>query len=207
MVNDVTALRADGAIETVAALDVPVCLMHMKGQPRDMQEQPEYEDVVGEVEAFLAERAEACTTAGIAADRVVIDPGFGFGKTLEHNIELFRSLPELCRLGYPVLVGISRKSMLGAITGRPVEQRLAPSVAAAVLAALVLRFRSQWGVLAAVVGWSAWISAVALSAPDATRQQAIAEGCIGSPVLFIIVVAAICGAMILYTSRRTERPN
>jgi dihydropteroate synthase len=135
MINDVCALQQPGALETAAGLNVPVCLMHMKGQPRDMQEQPEYEDVVGEVEAFLAERAEACMAAGIPADRIAIDPGFGFGKTLEHNRELFRNLRRLCGSGYPMLVGVSRKSMLGTITGRSVDERLAGSLAAAVLAA------------------------------------------------------------------------
>jgi dihydropteroate synthase len=135
MINDVCALRAEGALETAARSGVPVCLMHMQGRPRDMQADPTYDDVVAEVGAFLTDRAKVCEAAGIAADRIFIDPGFGFGKTLDHNLELFRGLSELCRLGYPVLVGISRKSMLGAITGKPVDQRLAASVAAAVLAA------------------------------------------------------------------------
>ncbi len=135
MINDVCALRADGALEAAAHLGVPVCLMHMQGRPRDMQAHPTYDDVVAEVGAFLRDRAAACEAAGIPAERILVDPGFGFGKTLDHNLELFRGLPALCRLGYPVLVGISRKSMLGTITGRPVDERLAASVTAAVLAA------------------------------------------------------------------------
>jgi dihydropteroate synthase len=134
MINDVYALRRHGALETVAGLGVPVCLMHMHGKPRDMQKKPEYEDVVTEVRNFLLERAEACKAAGIAATRIVIDPGFGFGKTLQHNIDLLRSLGEFVASSYPVLVGISRKSMLGTITGKPVQQRLAASLSAAVLA-------------------------------------------------------------------------
>jgi dihydropteroate synthase len=135
MINDVQALRGNGALATAARLGVPVCLMHMQGQPRDMQADPRYADVVADVGGFLKDRARACEAAGIPGDRILLDPGFGFGKTLQHNLELFRALPRLCRLGYPLLVGVSRKSMLGALTGRPVEQRLAGSVAAAVMAA------------------------------------------------------------------------
>lgn len=135
MINDVQALRGNEALATAARLGVTVCLMHMQGQPRDMQVDPRYADVVAEVGEFLKGRARACEAAGIPGDRILLDPGFGFGKTLQHNLELFRGLPRLCRLGYPLLLGVSRKSMLGALTGRPVEQRLAASVAAAVLAA------------------------------------------------------------------------
>jgi dihydropteroate synthase len=135
MINDVQALRGNGPLATAARLGVPVCLMHMQGQPRDMQADPRYADVVADVGEFLKDRARACEAAGIPGDRILLDPGFGFGKTLQHNLELFRALPRLCRLGYPLLVGVSRKSMLGALTGRPVEQRLAGSVAAAVMAA------------------------------------------------------------------------
>ena len=134
MVNDVNALQAEGAVETCAALNVPVCLMHMQGKPRTMQQNPEYEDVVREVKEFLQQRTEACLQAGIRRQQIVIDPGFGFGKTLEHNISLFNQLDAICELDLPVLVGISRKSMLGAIVDKPVEQRLAASIAAAVLA-------------------------------------------------------------------------
>ncbi len=134
MINDVYALRADGALEAAAGLDVPVCVMHMQGEPRTMQAEPKYRDVVREVANFLEARATACRDAGIDPAHVVIDPGFGFGKTLEHNLALFHALPELCALGHPVLIGISRKSMLGRITGRDVGNRLAGSLAAAVLA-------------------------------------------------------------------------
>jgi dihydropteroate synthase len=135
MVNDTFALRQDGALETAARLAVPVCLMHMQGRPRDMQADPRYTDVVAEVEAFLLVRARACEAVGIGSEHIFIDPGFGFGKTQDHNIALFRAIPRLCRHGYPLLVGVSRKSMLGALTGRAVGDRLAASVAAAVLAA------------------------------------------------------------------------
>ncbi len=138
MINDVYALRQPGALEAVAASDVAVCLMHMQGEPRTMQENPRYQDVVREVAAFLLERAEACLAAGIARDRIVLDPGFGFGKTLEHNLTLLKRLPELASLGYPLLVGLSRKSMLGTLLGgKPADQRLHISVAAAVPAAVV----------------------------------------------------------------------
>jgi dihydropteroate synthase len=134
MINDITALRAPGALETVAASDVGVCLMHMQGEPRSMQREPRYGDVIAEVRAFLAERVASAETLGIARERIVIDPGFGFGKTVEHNFELLRSLGRLAEMGVPVLAGWSRKSTLGALTGRPVQDRLAASVAAALLA-------------------------------------------------------------------------
>jgi len=134
MINDVYALRREGALEAAASLRVPVCLMHMQGEPRDMQQDPRYFDVVAEVRDFLAGRAQACRDAGIAADRIVVDPGFGFGKSLKHNLELLRGLPELAGLGYPVLAGLSRKSMLGTIAGRGPGSRMAASVAAALLA-------------------------------------------------------------------------
>ena len=134
MVNDVRALQAAGALEAVAASGAAVCLMHMRGTPASMQQAPEYGDVVAEVRDFLAARAQACEDAGIARERIVVDPGFGFGKTRAHNLELLDRLGELATLGYPVLAGWSRKSTLGAITGRGEEERLAASVAAAVLA-------------------------------------------------------------------------
>jgi dihydropteroate synthase len=134
MINDVTALAAPGALETLARSEAGVCLMHMQGEPRTMQANPSYRDVVGEVGAFLAERAAACVAAGVAPDRIVIDPGFGFGKTPEHNLELLRRLDRIAALGYPVLAGWSRKSTLGRITGRPAEERLAASLAAALIA-------------------------------------------------------------------------
>ena len=134
MINDVFALRLPGALEAAAGLNVPVCIMHMQGSPRDMQHQPVYRDVVGEVEAFLLERARACHEAGIPRRQIVIDPGFGFGKTLEHNIKLFKEISRLSRHDLPLLAGLSRKSMLGKLTGKPVADRLAASLAAAVLA-------------------------------------------------------------------------
>lgn len=135
MINDVYALRSEGAVEAVVGLGVPVCLMHMQGRPRSMQQQPSYQDVVAEVSAFLLQRTEVLLQAGFRQRDIVLDPGFGFGKSLAHNIELFRAIPQLAALGYPLLVGVSRKSMLGAITGQGVESRLAASVAAALLAA------------------------------------------------------------------------
>ena len=135
MINDITALRAPGAVEAVAAADAAVCLMHMQGTPGTMQGQPSYDDVVAEVKAFLLERIACVRAAGIALERVVIDPGFGFGKTLEHNLELLRQLRQFESLGVPLLAGWSRKSSLGQITGRPAGERLAASVAAALIAA------------------------------------------------------------------------
>jgi dihydropteroate synthase len=135
MINDVNALRAEGAVEAVLSLGVPVCLMHMQGSPRSMQHQPHYDDVVKEVKEFLLERATALVQRGFRQRDIVLDPGFGFGKTLQHNIELFRAIPALADLGFPLLVGVSRKSMLGAITDQPVESRVYASVVAAVLAA------------------------------------------------------------------------
>jgi dihydropteroate synthase len=135
MINDVMALRAPGALDTAAGLGVRVCLMHMQGDPRTMQTAPRYDDVVAEVEAFLLERAAACLSAGIARESIVLDPGFGFGKTLEHNLTLVRALPRLAGHGYCLLAGLSRKSMLATITGRDVDERLAGSLALALVAA------------------------------------------------------------------------
>ncbi len=135
MVNDINALRAEGAIDAVAKSGSAVCLMHMRGEPRTMQQVAVYEeDVVAVVTAFLAERAQACERAGIARGRIAVDPGFGFGKTLEHNLELLRRLPEIAALGYPVVAGLSRKSTIGVLTGRSVEDRGAGSLAAALAA-------------------------------------------------------------------------
>jgi dihydropteroate synthase len=132
MINDVDALSAPGALEAVAGSDCAVCLMHKKGEPATMQRDPHYDDVVGEVRAFLAARVDAAKGAGIAAERIVVDPGFGFGKTAAHNLALLKHLRELSE--FPLLVGLSRKSTLGKITGRPVEERLAGSLAMALLA-------------------------------------------------------------------------
>jgi len=134
LINDVRALRATDALNTAAALGVPVCLMHMQGEPRSMQHHPVYTDVVVEVRDFLQERIEACIAAGIPRQRMLVDPGFGFGKTVEHNLDLLRRLGELRALGMPILAGLSRKSMIGALFGLPVEQRLHASVALALIA-------------------------------------------------------------------------
>jgi dihydropteroate synthase len=136
MINDITALRAPGAIDAVAASDVALCLMHMQGEPRTMQNAPRYTDVLAEVRDFLRGRVACCVEAGISVSRLVIDPGFGFGKTLEHNLELLRRLPELAADGYPVMAGLSRKSMIGKLTGRADGERLGGSLALATLAVL-----------------------------------------------------------------------
>lgn len=136
MINDINALQAPGALEAVASHpNCGVCLMHMQGEPGTMQQAPAYADVLGEVSGFLEVRAAVCVAAGIAADRLALDPGFGFGKTLEHNRQLFVGLPQFLKQQLPVLVGVSRKSMLGAIIGKPTGQRMAASVVAAMLAA------------------------------------------------------------------------
>lgn len=135
MINDINGFRAPGAVEAVAGSDVGLCVMHMQGTPQDMQAQPVYRDVVEEVSDFLRARTDALLAAGVARDRVTIDPGFGFGKTVEHNVALLRSINHLQHeLGLPVLAGVSRKSMIGALTGRPVEQRLAGSLGGALAA-------------------------------------------------------------------------
>ena len=135
MLNDVNALRAPGALQTCAELAVPVCIMHMQGEPRTMQKSPSYRNVVQEVSDFLRQRVEACIDAGISRHRLIIDPGFGFGKNLQHNLQLLRHLQAFKSLELPLLIGISRKSMLGQILdGAPVEQRVSASIAAAVLA-------------------------------------------------------------------------
>lgn len=136
VVNDLSAGRDDPEVfGLVADRGAAICLTHMRGQPRDMQQAPVYDDVVAEVEAFLAERLQAASDAGIPSSRVILDPGIGFGKTLDHNRALLAALPRLALLGRPLLVGVSRKSMLGAITGRPVAERLGASLSAALFAA------------------------------------------------------------------------
>ena len=134
MINDVRALREDGALEAAAGLNTPVCLMHMQGEPRTMQHDPRYGDVVAEVTQFLSDRVAECIEAGIGKDLLLVDPGLGFGKAPHDNVELLANLRQLDQIGLPVLVGISRKSTLGAITGRDVDQRLPASLAAAVMA-------------------------------------------------------------------------
>jgi dihydropteroate synthase len=134
VVNDVNAFRSPGALEAVADNDVGLIVMHMQGTPRDMQKEPRYDDVVAEVGAFLRARAAVLESAGITRERIVLDPGFGFGKTLDHNKALFRGLPALASMGYPLLAGVSRKKMIGDFIGRAAGERAAGSVAAALLA-------------------------------------------------------------------------
>jgi len=136
MVNDVRAMRAPGTLEAIAGTGAAVCLMHMQGEPRTMQSAPAYFDVVGEVRSFLAERVAACQVAGIGLERICIDPGIGFGKRPEHNLALLAAIDRLADPGLPVLIGVSRKSLVGMITGRPAEGRLAGSVAFAALAVM-----------------------------------------------------------------------
>lgn len=134
MINDVNALRAPGALEVIAQNEVAVCLMHMQGEPRSMQQAPHYADVVQEVKSFLQERVRKAIDHGIQRERIIIDPGFGFGKSAEHNLTLLRELRIFTELSLPILVGWSRKSTLGQLTGKPVHDRLAASLAAALLA-------------------------------------------------------------------------
>jgi len=136
MINDVRALRTTGALEAVAALDVPVCLMHMRGEPRTMQASPMYDDVVREVRGFLEQRARACEAMGMAPTPIVIDPGFGFGKTLDHNLALMACLESFVESGRQVMIGVSRKSMIGALLDRGTADRVHGSVGLAVLAAV-----------------------------------------------------------------------
>ena len=136
MINDVCALQADGALAAAAELQQPVCLMHMQGQPSSMQVQPQYDSVVDEVTQFLASRVTQCVEAGLGKELLVVDPGFGFGKTPAHNVELLANLRQLQRIGCPVLIGVSRKSTLGVITGREVDDLLPASIAAAVVAVM-----------------------------------------------------------------------
>lgn len=135
IINDVRALREPGALDAAAASDAAICLMHMQGEPRTMQHKPFYSDVVAEVREFLAERVSACISAGVAPERILVDPGFGFGKTLTHNLELMAGLPELAALGFPVVAGVSRKSLFQALLGldQP-AQRVSASLGAAAIA-------------------------------------------------------------------------
>ena len=134
LINDVRSLRREGALQAAAATGLPVCLMHMLGEPGDMQDNPHYEDLVGEVSTFLADSMARCAAAGIGAERIVLDPGFGFAKTLQHNLSLFKHMEALHALGRPLLVGVSRKSMVGQTLNRPVAGRLYGSLALAALA-------------------------------------------------------------------------
>ena len=135
LINDVRSLQRPGAMEAALETGLPVCLMHMQGTAKTMQDQPSYKDVVIDVHAWLMRRVDACLAAGFTANQLVLDPGFGFGKTLEHNVALFQDLAQLIQTGYPVLVGVSRKTMIGEITGRPIEQRIIGSAMAAAIAA------------------------------------------------------------------------
>jgi len=159
MVNDVMALRAPGALEAVAASDAAVCLMHMQGEPQRMQLSPHYVDVVEEVKRFLQGRVVACEGAGISRERLVIDPGFGFGKTLDHNLALLSHLYHLAELGLPVLAGLSRKSMLGSLTGREVDERefagIAAHLAAVARGARLLRVHNVAAMRDALAIWNA----------------------------------------------------
>jgi dihydropteroate synthase len=159
-INDVRALRDEGALDAAAELGVPVCLMHMQGQPRSMQDAPQYDDVVGEVHRFLADRVLACEMAGIDRRRVLVDPGFGFGKSLEHNLSLLRAIERFVDLGAGVYVGLSRKSMIGKLTGREAPgERVAGSVAAALVAvqrgALLVRTHDVAATVDALALWRA----------------------------------------------------
>ena len=170
LINDVHALRRDGALDAAAALGVPVCLMHMQGEPRTMQDDPHYDDVVGEVHRFLAERLFACQMAGIDRKKILVDPGFGFGKTLEHNLALLRSLERFAELG-PVLVGLSRKGMIGTLTGQAEPSRRAAGSAAAALIAVqrgatIVRVHDVAITRDALAVWRA------VGAGDATRKPA-----------------------------------
>jgi dihydropteroate synthase len=159
MVNDVAALQAPGALQAVIASNAAVCLMHMQGDPQTMQQAPVYDDVVGEVRQFLQGRVSACEAAGIGRERMVIDPGFGFGKTLQHNLTLLKHLDELLQLGLPVLVGLSRKSLLGSLTGRAVDQRefagVAAHLAAVARGARLLRVHNVAAMRDALAIWNA----------------------------------------------------
>lgn len=159
MINDVAALRVPGALDAAAASDAAVCLMHMQGEPRNMQQAPDYADVVEEVRTFLRQRIEVCEAAGIARERMLVDPGFGFGKTLAHNLALLAHLDRIADLGVPVLAGMSRKAMLGALTGRDVREREFAGVAAHLVAvvrgARILRVHDVAAMKDALAVWNA----------------------------------------------------
>ena len=134
LINDVRSLRREGALQAAVATRLPVCLMHMRGEPTDMQDDPRYDDVVTEVASFLSERMDACVAAGIPIEKIVLDPGFGFAKNLDHNLSLFKHMEALHALGRPLLVGVSRKSMIGKVLDKPVDQRLYGALALAAMA-------------------------------------------------------------------------
>ena len=159
LLNDVRALSRDGALQAAADSGLPVCLMHMQGDPGTMQTAPDYTDVVAEVGAFLRQRVDVCVACGISRERLLLDPGFGFGKSVQHNLQLLRGLPMLVALGLPVLVGLSRKSLIGKLIGRDVGQRLPASLGLAVLAvergAAIVRTHDVAATADAVAMWSA----------------------------------------------------
>ncbi len=159
LLNDVRALGREGAVEAAAASGLPVCLMHMRGEPGDMQREPVYDDVVAEVEGFLQRRVDVCEKGGIERQRLVLDPGFGFGKTVQHNLQLLDALPRIAQLGLPMLVGFSRKSMIEKLTGRQIEGRLPASLGLAVLAAergaTIIRTHDVAATADAVAMWTA----------------------------------------------------
>jgi dihydropteroate synthase len=159
LINDVRALQRPGAVEAAAVSGLPVCLMHMQGEPGSMQKQPIYTDLLAAVSTFLEDRVAACRQAGIESSKIVLDPGFGFGKTLKHNLLLLKQLDQLMSLNYPLLAGMSRKRMLGEITGREVNQREAASIAAHLLAAQkgasILRVHDVAGLKDALDVWQA----------------------------------------------------
>ncbi|TNH06852.1 dihydropteroate synthase, partial [Testudinibacter sp. TR-2022] len=159
MINDIRALQQENALQTAVELDLPVCIMHMQGQPRTMQAAPHYQNVVAEVADFLRQRAEQCIAAGIKKAHIIVDPGFGFGKSLQHNYQLLQQLKVFSELGYPVLAGVSRKSMIGQLLDKPVEQRMVGSVAATLLAAIngasILRLHDVAAMADALKVWQA----------------------------------------------------
>ncbi|TNG95499.1 dihydropteroate synthase [Pasteurellaceae bacterium USgator11] len=159
LINDIRALQEESALQTAVTLDMPVCIMHMQGQPRTMQAAPRYQNVVAEVADFLRQRAEQCIAAGIKKTHLIVDPGFGFGKSLQHNYQLLQQLKVFSELGYPVLAGVSRKSMIGQLLDKPVEQRMVGSVAATLLAAIngasILRVHDVAAMADALKVWQA----------------------------------------------------
>ncbi|MGQ8821004.1 dihydropteroate synthase [Bibersteinia trehalosi] len=163
ILNDIRALTEPNALDTAAELRLPICIMHMQGSPQTMQQQPDYDDVVEEVGDFLNQRIFACLTAGIPKEYIILDPGFGFGKTVQHNYQLLKHLNVFAQSGYPVLAGLSRKSMIGAVLDKPVDQRLIGSVAGALLAvqngAKILRVHDVAETVDAVKIWQAMIEA------------------------------------------------
>jgi len=134
LINDVRALQRDGALQAAADTGLPICLMHIQGEPKTMQQEPHYDDLLGEISGYFEERIQACRAVGIAREKLILDPGFGFGKTLQHNLQLLQSMPRLQKFNLPVLVGMSRKSMIGNVLNKPVDERVYGGLAVAVMA-------------------------------------------------------------------------